>query len=459
LVVILGRLFLPKEITMFEQLFPHQATVARYRQSPFAAERELYLSRLMQDGRSLQTLRNIAWILMYLARHLPLHQAEITPPEIEAAAAEWAMTTHRSSTCLRIGMREFVFHATNWMRLLGRLREPEVKRPFAAETDAFLQFAVNERGLSPSTVRHYRVCVGEFLCWVEQQKKAVREVTLEDLSSYFRVLAQRGLKRTSIALHVAKLRNFLRFAESRHWCKSGLSILDAPRIYRLESLPRGPAWSDVQKLLTSCAGDRPIEIRDHAMLLLIAVYGLRSGEVRHLRLEDIDWEREIINIRRAKQRKSQSYPLVQEVGAAILRYLRSVRPRCQRREVFISAKQPYRALSAGGLGVMVQKRMRRLGIASVCYGPHALRHSCATHLLAEGVSLKEIADHLGHVSLAATQMYAKVDMLALREVGKLPIKVLVKYAEESERSATPILPRGSMEALRTVATLSLGGLA
>jgi hypothetical protein len=80
-------------------------------------------------------------------------------------------------------------------------------------------------------------------------------------------------------------------------------------------------------------------------------------------------------------------------------------------------------------------------------------------LLAEGVSLKEIADHLGHVSLAATQMYAKVDMLALREVGNLPIKVLVKYAEESERSATPILPRGSMEALRTVSTLSLGGLA
>ena len=61
-------------------------------------------------------------------------------------------------------------------------------------------------------------------------------------------------------------------------------------------------------------------------------------------------------------------------------------------------------------------------------------------------------------SLAATQMYAKVDMLALREVGNLPIKVLVKYAEESERSATPILARGSMEALRTVATLSFGGL-
>jgi hypothetical protein len=109
---------------MLDQLFPDRATVARYRQSPFSDERQLYLSRLIQEGRSLQTLRNIAWILMYLARHLPLHQAEITPVEIEAAAATWAMTTHRSTTCLHIGMREFVFHATNWMRLLGRLRKP-----------------------------------------------------------------------------------------------------------------------------------------------------------------------------------------------------------------------------------------------------------------------------------------------------------------------------------------------
>jgi hypothetical protein len=80
-------------------------------------------------------------------------------------------------------------------------------------------------------------------------------------------------------------------------------------------------------------------------------------------------------------------------------------------------------------------------------------------LLAEGISLKEIADHLGHVSLAATQIYAKVDMPALREVGNLPVKHLVRYAEESERGATPILPRGSKEALRTVAALDLGGLA
>jgi integrase/recombinase XerD len=194
------------------------------------------------------------------------------------------------------------------------------------------------------------------------------------------------------------------------------------------------------------------------MLLVIAVYGVRSGEVRHFRLEDIDWEREIICIRRPKQRKSQHYPLVREVGTAILRYLREVRPKCKLREIFLTQVQSYRALTAAGFGTMVRKRLQRLGLVLPCYGPHALRHSCATHLLAEGVSLKEIADHLGHVSLAATQIYAKVDLTALREVGAFPLTDLVEFAANSERAATPIQMRGSIEALRGVAAISLGGL-
>lgn len=88
---------------MLDQLCPGRAQVARCHQSPFADERQLYLSKLMEEGRSSHTLRNIARILMYLARHLPLHQAEITPVEIDASAETWAMTTHRSAACLHIG--------------------------------------------------------------------------------------------------------------------------------------------------------------------------------------------------------------------------------------------------------------------------------------------------------------------------------------------------------------------
>jgi site-specific recombinase XerD len=425
---------------------------------PFAAERQLYLKRLGEEGRSRKTVRNIAQLLVVVARHLRLDRSEISLAEIEASAAAWAGTARRSARCLHFGERQFVYHATGLLRLLGRLRDSRPEVAYAARLGAFLHFQRHERCLAPSTLHHYEVCVGEFLNWIGRQGKPLEEITLEDISGYFQSLTQRKLKRTSIALHVAKLRNFFRYAESKHWCRAGLGALDAPRIYRLESLPRGPAWSDVKRLLAACAGKTPSEIRDHAMLLIIAVYGLRSGEVRHLRLEDIDWEREIICIRRPKQRKSQHYPLVRAVGAAILRYLREVRPKCKLREVFLTQVQPYRTLTAAGFGTMVRKRLQRLGLVLPCYGPHALRHSCATHLLAEGVSLKEIADHLGHVSLAATQIYAKVDLSALQEVGALPLKGLVEFAMNSERAATPIQMRGSIEALRGVAAISLGGL-
>jgi integrase/recombinase XerD len=456
--VILGGLISPKETTMFQQLFTEPVAITRHESSPFAAERQLYLKYLVDEGRSRKTVRNIAQLLVVVAQHLRLDRSEITLVEVEAAAAAWAGSTHRSARCLHVGKRQFVYHATGLLRLFGRLCESRREVPYAAQIDAFLDFQKHERCLAPSTIHHYELCVGEFLAWLDRKGKPLEEITLEDISGYFEALAQRKLKRTSIALHVAKLRNFLRFAESKHWCRAGLATLDAPRIYRLESLPRGPAWSDVQRLLAACAGNAPSEIRDHAMLLIIAVYGVRSGEARHLRLEDIDWEREIICIRRPKQRKSQHYPLVREVGAAILRYLREVRPKCTLREIFITRVQPHRTLTAAGFGTMVRKRLQQLGLVLPCYGPHALRHSCATHLLAEGVSLKEIADHLGHVSLAATQMYAKVDLSALREVGALPLTGLVEFAVNSERAATPIQMRGSIEALRGVAAISLGGL-
>jgi integrase/recombinase XerD len=422
---------------MFEQLFKHRAAVISHQSAPFAAERQFYLQHLLDEGRSRKTLRNIAQLLFAIAHHLRLDGPGITLVAVEAAAAAWAKTTRRSARCRNVGERQFVYHAVGLLRMLGRLRESRPEVAYAARLEVFLHFQQQERCLSPSTLHHYEKCVGAFWNWIDQQGK---------------------LLRTSIALHVAKLRNFFRYAESKHWCRTGLAALDAPRIYRLESLPRGPAWSDVQRLLVACAGNTPSEIRDHAMLLVIAVYGVRSGEVRHFRLEDIDWEREIICIRRPKQRKSQHYPLVREVGTAILRYLREVRPKCKLREIFLTQVQPYRALTAAGFGTMVRKRLQRLGLVLPCYGPHALRHSCATHLLAEGVSLKEIADHLGHVSLAATQIYAKVDLTALREVGAFPLTDLVEFAANSERAATPIQMRGSIEALRGVAAISLGGL-
>jgi site-specific recombinase XerD len=443
---------------MFEQLFTQPATIAHHHSSPYASERRQYLSHLMEEGRSRNSLRIIAELLMSYAQHLPLHRADVCVSDIKVSAEAWAKTTSRSASCLHASKREFVLHATKWLRLLGRLHEPEVKHPFALEREAFLRFQQLERGLAPITIDHYWRSIDELLIWLSREDKTLWDATPDDIALHIQRVAKRKLKRTSIAHQVAALRSFFRYAYSRGWCREGVCIIDAPRIYRLESLPRGLPWNDVQQILASCSGDKPTDIRDRAMLMLLAVYGLRSVEVRSLRIDDIDWEREIIRIRRSKQLKTQQYPLVREVGAAIVRYLREVRPKCKRREVFLTRIQPYRGLSGAALGFRVRIRIRQIGTVLPSTGAHALRHACATHLLSAGVSLKEIADHLGHSSLEATQVYAKVDLLALREVGDLALENLATFADNTEWAVTPILIPGNIESLRCVAALSLGGL-
>jgi integrase/recombinase XerD len=192
-----------------------------------------------------------------------------------------------------------------------------------------------------------------------------------------------------------------------------------PRVYTYENLPQGPAWEEVKKLFTSVNGMSPVQIRSRCAILLCSVYGLRAGEVCCLRLEDIDWVEERISVRRPKQRKAQTYPLTTEVGNALLRYLKKVRPRCLHREVLLTLRRPYRPVSVGALSTMTRKLQKRLGLKLKRYGSHVLRHACATHLLAQGLTLKEVGDHLGHMSVAATRIYAKVDLVGLREVAAL----------------------------------------
>lgn len=151
--------------------------------------------------------------------------------------------------------------------------------------------------------------------------------------------------------------------------------------------------------------------------MLFAVYGLRASEVANLRLDSIDWERDRIVVPRSKQRRSQVYPLTPTVGQAVIRYLKKVRLRCARRELFLKVLAPIGPLTPSSLYRIVASRIKRLGIEALRRGPHTLRHACAGRLLSEGLSLKEIGDHLGHRSLDSTRVYAKVDLQGLCEVA------------------------------------------
>ncbi len=123
------------------------------------------------------------------------------------------------------------------------------------------------------------------------------------------------------------------------------------------------------------------------------------------------------NVRREKRRKVQSYPLIASVGAAIARYLRENRPASKRRELFLGLNAPHGPISQGAVHYLVATGLKRVGARTTRFGPHSLRHACAGRLVTEGLSLKEIGDHLGHRGVSATRVYAKVNLTALREVA------------------------------------------
>lgn len=411
---------------MFESLFQYPAIVARHRSGPFAEARERFLNHRASQGLARATLQQCAQELLVVAARIDITVGEaIGSSVIEAAADGWAREQQQRQRVsgLQWSRALFVQTATNWLQFLERLEVPKPKLvPFADRLADFAAFRRDERGLSPATIRNQSWHVEKFLGWLDEQNRSFATVSLEDVDAFLAHHGKRGWGRVSVATSAKALRAFFQHATVRGWCSASIAAgIQGPRLFQDEGLPAGPTWPDVRRLIASTSGNSARDIRDRAILILLAAYGLRSGEVAGLRLENVNWEREVIAITRPKQRRDQEYPLVSEAGEAILRYLQHGRPRCPQREMFLTIKAPFRRLSPGALYHLVSKRLGMLGIHVPRRGPHSLRHGCAGRLVAEGFSLKEIGDHLGHRSASATRIYAKVDLVGLREVANFDL--------------------------------------
>ncbi|MBP1688442.1 MAG: integrase [Deltaproteobacteria bacterium] len=410
---------------MFDQLFKQPCALSRQRSAPLASERASFLAQRAEEGTAPGTLVRLARELLVIVQELDLTNNDVmTPLTIEAAAERWARhqeRLHRAHT-RRWSQVFFRQTATDWLRFLGRLYVPEPEpKPFAALVEHFANGLQHERGFSTATISNYQWHIERFLSWFSTQPRRFADVCVADTDSF---LARQGTHwcRVSIAASAKALRAFFRHAEVQQWCRAGIAAaIESPRLFRDETLPAGPAWEDVRHIIPPGDTQQPRAIRDRAILLLFAVYGLRSGEVARLRLEDIDWALEQLTVTRTKQHRSQIYPLTHEVGSAIVRYLQEVRPRCGHRAVFLTLQAPFRPLSGGGLYHLTRSRFDHLGVRTPHRGPHALRHACACHLLAEGFSLEAISDHLGHQSLGSTRRYARVDLTGLREVARFDL--------------------------------------
>ena len=393
---------------MFEQFFKCPVAVARHRKGPLLEERLAFLTHLANHVCSQKALQRNARRLLVIPQMLGLTNR----PRKALTLAEIKHALPKQLRLYRL--------ATRWFRFMGCLQQhPAALTPCAKRIKAFADYMEHEGGLSPVTIRGRCCWVRRFFDRLGSKGGALHGITPQRIDMVLQKLIEPGgYSRETIQECATVLRAFFRFAEARGWCRNGLAAsIRSPRVFSQASLPLGPSWEDVRRLLAMTEGDQRHNIRVRPILMLFAIYGLRAGEVIRLRLEDCDWEHEVFRVVSSKTGRVRTYPLTRSVGDAILRYLQEVRPQSSYREVFLSLHPPFRPVSNQSLWEMVHKRLRSLDVSLPHYGPHALRHACATRLLAVGLSLKEIGDQLGHINPDTTRIYAKVDIVGLREVA------------------------------------------
>jgi len=393
---------------MFDQLFEHPFTLARHRAGPLVEERVAFLAHLASQGYSRCSLRKKARDLLAIAHAIGL-----------AARPRKALTL--AEVKRKVANQRPLFPlAVRWLQFMGRLQQrPTSLTSCERKIKAFADYMEHEEELRPETIRRRCGVARRFLNGGDIKSRSLRQITPGRIDvAIQKLLGPGGCSRKTVQAAADALRAFFRFAEARGWCRKGLAAsIRTPRVFSQASLPLGPVWDDVRRLLAMTEGDQRHNIRARPMLMLLAIYGLRAGEVSCLRLEDFDWEHEVFRVVSSKTRRVRTYPLTRSVGDAILRYLQEVRPQSSHRELFLSLKAPFRPVQQSSLWQMVGRRLRSLHVSLPHYGPHALRHACATRLLAAGLSLKEIGDQLGHAHPDSTRIYAKVDLAGLREVA------------------------------------------
>jgi site-specific recombinase XerD len=388
----------------------------RLRVGPLAPYFDFYLARMERDGFQAVSVPCQAYAITRFSRWL--QQKGIRPNDLNESTVQKFLD--RDPGVVHHTERATLRRLMSILRELGIVRaEPTVPlTAVQACVQEYRQYLVRDRGLSPASIPNYLSFVNDFLrARFSDGDLCLSGLRAVDVSSFMKDQAPKlspGRKK----LLVTALRVFLRYLVHQGKIEMDLAGCVLPvASWSFSEIPKSLPPGTVQTVLAGYDRSTPIRRRNYAILLLLARLGLRAGEVVGLNLEDFDWDKGLIRIRRKGSRWAQ-LPLPSDVGAAIAAYLQSDRPPCSSRRVFLRHNAPIRGFAHTiCVSSIVRRTLLAAGIDSERTGAHLFRHTLAVDLLREGASLDQIGDVLGHRSPNTTALYAKVDVAALRVIA------------------------------------------
>ena len=314
-------------------------------------------------------------------------------------------------------------HLLRFLRHHAILPGPPCARPLT-ETERWLQryeqYLEQVRGVVASTRTPYLRMARRFLaaCFGSDPLDW-QSLRAQDITDFVRQEAATkhggGRKLPSVAV-----RSLLRFLVCSEGLSPGLeAAVPTPRQWTHDTLPQGLTAEEIGQALATCAGESATDLRNHAILMVLARLGLRAHEVAALCLEDIDWHESRLIVRPGKTHHERVLPLVHDVGHTLATYLQWGRPTTTSRVVFLHCRAPYLPFrDAAAIRRIASRALQRAGVCErPRLGAHAFRHAAASHMVNKGASFKEVADVLGHQSLQTTGIYAKLDLKTLAPVA------------------------------------------
>ena len=409
-----------------ERVFEYPRTLRRLRSGPIGKLLEGFCHWLLGHGFTRSTIRHHLFYVSYLNGHLSdakrgVHQG-ISSGDIAGffKAYPWRCRNRRAPDKHVRRVHYSVNRFLAYLRdsgLSDSLPQWKIYQPLL---DAYLQWMRRYQHVAEGTLQVRSHSITQFLKWLGPQAtpKGLSRLTAQRIEAFFLRYAQ-SLGRSARRSMQSALRTFLRFCLHQGYIVRPLDrAVPTLRTYKLTTVPRGLSDPQAQQVLRGINRNSHAGRRDYAILQLLYTYGVRGGQVRALRLEDIDWTQNQILFRASKQGKDSRLPLTAPVGESLLDYLQKSRPPYPYPHVFLTCRAPYHPLAHSSLlSTIVERHLRTAGLELPSKGAHAFRHGFATRMLQQGHSLKAIADVLGHRHLSTTFIYTKVDFNALKQVA------------------------------------------
>ena len=283
-----------------------------------------------------------------------------------------------------------------------------------------------EKGFAEISAKRTTGSIRSFLTYLNSHKVKIAEISEDDIIGYLSAYIDKS--KPYINTIILALKRFSDFLVCNEIARNEIAAY-IPPLNKMVS-PRVPSvWSDteIKKMLESIDRGNPMGKRDYAILIMAIKLGLRCSDIKNLQFHDIDWDRKCINITQRKTQKPLSIPFSDDVGWAVIDYLKNGRPQTELPYLFVTHTAPIKPFSATtSLYGMISRYRTIAGIdlhENSRRGMHSLRHTFATNLLRNEIPLETIAEMLGHVGMSSVDVYLSVETEELRSIALDPEEV------------------------------------